>query len=408
MTNLLFIDDDAIIRRAIQKNIDWHSHGFHLEYVARDAIEALDYLASHQPDIILTDIRMPVMDGIEMAKKIREVYPDILFIFLSGHEDFQYAKEALKLNAFDYLTKPISNNALLEVIEKASQELKSRTRQKMILTNGLPIVKRHYISRLMQKEFRDLNLEELANMDMPLTDGLGTTAFVDLKGSPSCASYAQVQEINAPNKISFVQGGEDMDQLCGELETLFPGGVFVPSQSRQLFMILFRNDISTEADFSVLIRELEQPIKDEIQNRTGLKAELYFGSLFRSPKELSASFSEARKRIMSRDDNLTEQIKSYIYHHYPEEDLSLKSIANAFHINHCYMTVMFKKEAGIGVYDFLIKTRMEKAKELLIHTDKKIYEISSMVGYSNSQYFSNSFKKHFNCTVSEFRKENQT
>lgn len=71
------------------------------------------------------------------------------------------------------------------------------------------------------------------------------------------------------------------------------------------------------------------------------------------------------------------------------------------------MTMLFKKETGTSVYDFLIRTRMEKAKELLIQTDKKIYEIADMVGYGYSQHFSNSFKKYFDCTISEFRKQHR-
>lgn len=106
MTKIMFVDDDAIIRRNIANKIDWKGHGWELVYTARDPMEALDYLKNHEPDIILTDIKMPGITGIEMAAVAKDYYPNIKFIFISGYKDFEYAQQVLKLNAVDYLTKP--------------------------------------------------------------------------------------------------------------------------------------------------------------------------------------------------------------------------------------------------------------------------------------------------------------
>ena len=83
MTKIMFVDDDAIIRRSIANKIDWKGHGWELVYTARDPMEALDYLRDHQPDIILTDIKMPGISGIEMASIAMDYYPGIKFIFIS-------------------------------------------------------------------------------------------------------------------------------------------------------------------------------------------------------------------------------------------------------------------------------------------------------------------------------------
>ena len=82
MTKIMFVDDDAIIRRNIANKIDWKGHGWELVYTARDPMEALDYLKNHEPDIILTDIKMPGITGIEMAAVAKDYYPNIKFIFI--------------------------------------------------------------------------------------------------------------------------------------------------------------------------------------------------------------------------------------------------------------------------------------------------------------------------------------
>ena len=93
MTKILFVDDDAIIRRGIKTKVDWEANGWELIYTARDAMEALDFIKDNQPDIILTDIKMPGMSGIEMAAIAKDYYPTIMFVFISGYKDFEYAQQ---------------------------------------------------------------------------------------------------------------------------------------------------------------------------------------------------------------------------------------------------------------------------------------------------------------------------
>ena len=95
MTKILFVDDDAIARRNIENRIHWAQNGMELIYSARDGIDALEYMKDHKPDIIISDIKMPVMDGIEMAMIAKDYYPDLKFIFLSGYKEFEYAQQDL-------------------------------------------------------------------------------------------------------------------------------------------------------------------------------------------------------------------------------------------------------------------------------------------------------------------------
>ena len=123
MTKIMFVDDDAIIRRNIANKIDWKGHGWELVYTARDPMEALDYLKNHEPDIILTDIRMPGVDGLELTKAAMEQNPEICVVIMSGHSEFEYAHTAIRLGVYDYLLKPITLDAIDSLFMRLTKEL---------------------------------------------------------------------------------------------------------------------------------------------------------------------------------------------------------------------------------------------------------------------------------------------
>ena len=157
MTKILFVDDDAIARRNIRTKIDWKSYNWELIYTAKDAVDALDFMKQNQPDIILSDIKMPIMDGIQMAMVARNYYPDIKYIFISGYKEFEYAKQALKLNAVDYLNKPLETKQLVQVLREAERLSKEAKRNNDILRDKYPFLQRHYLSQLMYQHFREID-----------------------------------------------------------------------------------------------------------------------------------------------------------------------------------------------------------------------------------------------------------
>lgn len=119
MIKLLVLDDEYITRKGIINNINWSDLGVVLIEEARDGLEGLDMASRLKPDIIISDIRMPRMNGIEFCKQIREQIPECRIIFISGYSDIEYLKAAIHLNAISYIEKPISIEELQSVIKKA-------------------------------------------------------------------------------------------------------------------------------------------------------------------------------------------------------------------------------------------------------------------------------------------------
>ena len=105
MIKTLIIDDNKIIREYFQTMIDWEARGFSLCAVANNGIMGWQEFSRHRPDVVITDVQMPGMSGLELSRKIREVSPDTLIIFISSYDNFNYVKDALELGAFDYILK---------------------------------------------------------------------------------------------------------------------------------------------------------------------------------------------------------------------------------------------------------------------------------------------------------------
>lgn len=123
---IMIVDDERIVREAIASPAVWNGYPVSVVKAASNAIEALDYIDEHKVDLILTDIKMPVMDGIELMKRVRTLRPETVFIILSGYAEFSYAQEALRYGARDYLLKPLDEKTLVSVVLKCMEEEKSR------------------------------------------------------------------------------------------------------------------------------------------------------------------------------------------------------------------------------------------------------------------------------------------
>nr|WP_198158044.1 response regulator [Paenibacillus sp. P22] len=126
MFKVMLVDDEKMVRKGIRMSIDWQRYGVVIASEARDGAEALEKLREEPVDLILSDIRMPVMSGIELARTVKQQYPDVEMVLLSGYEDFACAKEAMALGIRHYLLKPVLADNLVETVSGLRDEEKER------------------------------------------------------------------------------------------------------------------------------------------------------------------------------------------------------------------------------------------------------------------------------------------
>lgn len=156
MFNLLIVDDEERARTGLRHLIDWESRGIRLVGEARDGAEALEMMKACPADIVLTDIRMPVMDGIELIRRVSEIYPNAKCVIMSGYDEFVYAQQAMAAGASRYLLKPSRRQEILDLVVQLSEEITAeRQEEKRLeeLKNGfresVPFLKENSLSRLV-------------------------------------------------------------------------------------------------------------------------------------------------------------------------------------------------------------------------------------------------------------------
>ena len=136
MLRVLIADDESKVCQLIEKLVDWGALGMEVVAVAENGIEALEKIKEFYPDIVITDICMPGLNGLQMVEEVRKnkKIKDTVIIFISGYNEFSYAKGALKMGAFDYILKPIDREELTEILRKAIEEIENRDRGTQYVT----------------------------------------------------------------------------------------------------------------------------------------------------------------------------------------------------------------------------------------------------------------------------------
>ena len=128
MHNLIIVDDEPWVRDGIAELIDWTGHGVRLIGSYPDGVAALDGMrrSRHIPHLLVTDIRMPGMSGLDLIRQCAAMYPGIISVIVSGFEDFEYARSAIHLNVFEYLVKPVGKEVLIDTVDRLIQVLSAR------------------------------------------------------------------------------------------------------------------------------------------------------------------------------------------------------------------------------------------------------------------------------------------
>lgn len=165
--SILFVDDEEDVISVIMKKLDWEAMGYRILGYAKNGMEALELAEEMMPDVVMTDIKMPYMDGLTLSKRLKELYHDVKIVIFSGFDEFDYAKEAIKLEAEEYILKPIRSTELQEVFERVKKGLdKERDEKRNIekLQNyyqeSLPLLQKNFLVALVEGRVPESEIEE--------------------------------------------------------------------------------------------------------------------------------------------------------------------------------------------------------------------------------------------------------
>ena len=184
---VLLVDDEVLIREAIRENIHWEEMGFELIASCENGKEAMEVIRKNPPDLVLTDIYMPYVDGIELARYIHENCPYTRTIIISGYDEFEYAKQAVRYQVMEYIVKPVTPAELTEVLEKAKASLdevheKNETLKKLkgAYQSNRPFLRSRFLNSLLRGDERPEYLEEkMKELEISLPGTVFNTAVLE-------------------------------------------------------------------------------------------------------------------------------------------------------------------------------------------------------------------------------------
>lgn len=530
LLRVLLVDDEPFIRKGLTALIDWEAEGYCITGEASNGKSALQLLEKNEYDLIISDIKMPEMDGIDFVTYVRtNNISNAKFVFLSGYYDFQYAKAAIQYNCCDYILKPIQKEDLLFTLRKimaehekeAGSEKKKKAYEKAYMESHLmaliwgkydeenlkyvqerinlsgDFAYLHSEISLNDEKFRSLSEENKIGQQRKLYnyaclllkkyadhivfDVMKHTQYYGI-GIIFCTYMAEERNLSQEEWLKWL-----MDELSARvgyevvatIGTLVNDVSFLVNSYREAIMIRsFKfymkqenkmtwtckkeaeaKSIKTDAikkQIDELIHAIE--INDRIKIKVNAK-ELYQSMMDNNtdPEEVSRYIQYMLYRLLglayNQDADINqEEIMQYIretvfsskskyeneqklqlfsveYSDYLAqlrqntakgtinqieadieenyyENISLKSFGEKYYINSAYLGQLFKKQFGCSFKDYLNNVRIRKAAEMILNTDKKIYEIAIDVGYKNQEYFINRFEEVYGVTPTRFRKRN--
>lgn len=358
MYRVLIVDDEHLIRSSLTKKVEQYSETVTVSGTAENGMKALQWLEQYYADILITDVRMPLMDGLACIGTVKQLYPWMACIVVSSYDDFQYAKSSLQLGALDYILKPIHQQSLNDALTRACEHL-SQTRH-LASTNTL-VRRLPHFTPMLQRWLNQIQTVQVETMPLLVVDTLemleewSENNFHLLNALSMTWLQLVNEELKKEKMEASLQEGDDL-------------GLWDKTVPLDKVRSYFRLSA---------VRRLEEGA----------------ARLFLVGKE--AMEHPTRKVI--------EEVKAYIREQYARKT-SLQEIADRVNISRNYLANVFKQETGSTIWNYLTSVRMEKARELLLSAPFKIYQIAHEVGYEDHVHFSQVFKEYYGITPMEYKK----
>lgn len=381
MYRVMIVDDVQIFRRQIKNLSIWGAgSGFEIEDEARDGLEALDKLRRSSFDVLITDIRMPVMDGLELLKAVYQEALVPCVVFLSDYGEFSFAKEAIQYGIFDYLLKPVEAGPLQNLLTKIRlhlEAIKAREAEVQTLKSSLNAsVAPFYPEGQVQEVIASLTGERFRAHSQ--FQAVMRSAYETLDGD-------------------WIKTKAVLDKVCLEIRSALNRSLtWLPEflDESEVIPVGLEWDIWRESDEPVVKADTGVAV-------TNLNDAQGFDLLSQRFKALVEVLDTLDP--WGNGHPVVQRIKAYILSH--SESISTQDeIAETLYLTRNYLAECFKRETGVTLGDYITKVKLHRAMKLLSDNALKSYEIAERLGYSD-EYFSKLFKRHFGMTPTQYRQK---
>lgn len=420
MYNVLIVDDENSVLDELKRYFLYSIEGFKICNEFGNGEEALEYIKENpgKVDVVITDIIMPNRSGIKLAREIHEQALDIIVVFLSGYREFEFARQAIKYNVFDYLEKPVDFSELNEVFDEIRINLnKSKKTKPEKLSEEQELLITQLLVEIYSGFFN--SREQL----MAQVERLG---FNEVMVKRPCSKFTvEINDKNSDWKYG-TEGQEAAILNAFRFKNIKLYNIFSSDKSMDMLAVPgdFLNSY-TDDGFGEKVRKIQEEgslALEEIGINVDISDVGFFEDLYElntSGRDSIANKTEKLKNALNMEllsgdineinENCNITIKKslrWVAENY-DKNINLSDAANYVMLSPVYYGRLFKLNVGISFTSYLLDYRLNKARQLLKETMYNVREISSLVGYKDANYFIRLFKKKYNISPNEFKKQKQ-
>ncbi len=359
MYRLMVVEDEDMIRRGIVNSIPWQSLGFVVVAESANGKAALEQLEKTQVDVLLTDIKMPIMGGTELSKIVRQLYPDIEIIILSGFAEFEYARQAISFRAFDYLLKPTNKKKLLDAFTalKESMDQKREVKEEIYYSNiyqnaGYETLRNEFLQSMLEGDsslFKDFE-EKTASLELDFTGHYFAAATIKFDRK---SIFGELESSWGTDKRLLTFSYRNI--IKEELSSIDNVYYIVEDYDTINFVFCFPSKEKQEALMIPCLTSISESIHNCLFKNVTVPYTIGIGLSYPSIHHIAKSFSQAKKSIQNNfylggqrvqvyQDNNESKYEQNFIRFYPEEmEHVAVAISNGNHEDtKKYLTSMFR------------------------------------------------------------------
>ena len=375
--------------------VESFGEGFQVCGEAENGIDALERIANELPDILLVDICMPKLNGLDFIHKIGGEIHNSIVIVVSGHDEFEYAQRAVQLPIFEYVLKPVETSHLEDVLTRATKVLKERRKaNKLLQWAEQEVAKSH--DELIQELFSDwihgfsISEEIIERKRLLSIDFESPVRMLGIQLNAFCYGITAL-EIQEHRVLTLA-----VKRLVGDSLKVDKNWLCFEDQRDHLVFLIAPgySDEDCEALRLVIRSTLNLPVRCGVAD-----ARLEYEYFVVDYEELMGLIDGP-----GRDGGLIRKIYTYMEEQYRDKNLDLSSAASALSLSSGYISRLLKQHTGYSFSEFANRFRILEAIRLLRNEEKLMYEIADEVGYSSQHYFSRIFRRITGLTPADYRK----